>query len=240
MDDSNGLAAVYVSWGTLKNALDDLAGGGIPNVLDRSAFPSLSGGVQSQLLAGLKFLGLTTVDGVPTSDLVELAVTDEAARKIALKRILQQRYSAIVALDLMKATSGQLYEKMAEQYHVTGDTKEKAVRFFLSAAQYAGLNLGRFLLQAKASTGGVPRKRRSTPKASTDEAADDGDSDGDEDAGSPPAKPATGTGRTVELKSGGTLTVSASMDVFKLSPTDRTFVFELIDMLSAYESKAQP
>jgi hypothetical protein len=40
----------------------------------------------------------------------------------------------------------------------------------------------------------------------------------------------------VTLKSGGTLTVTASMDVFKLSPADRTFVFSLIDKLSEYES----
>jgi hypothetical protein len=46
----------------------------------------------------------------------------------------------------------------------------------------------------------------------------------------------SGTARQVTLKSGGTLTVTASMDVFKLSPADRTFVFSLIDKLSEYES----
>jgi hypothetical protein len=52
----------------------------------------------------------------------------------------------------------------------------------------------------------------------------------------PLQQPTTGTSRTVELKSGGTLTVMASMDVFKLTPDDRNFVFSLIDKLNEYEN----
>ena len=43
--------------------------------------------------------------------------------------------------------------------------------------------------------------------------------------------------RMVKLKSGGTLTLSASVD-FWLYPSDRKFVFELIDKLEAYEQPA--
>lgn len=49
------------------------------------------------------------------------------------------------------------------------------------------------------------------------------------------APPPAGTSRSVALASGGTLTVSASMDVFGFSPDDRTFVFDLIDKLLKYE-----
>lgn len=47
----------------------------------------------------------------------------------------------------------------------------------------------------------------------------------------------TGTSRQVQLKSGGTLTVSASADFFQLNVEDRRFVFELIDKLEEYEKK---
>ena len=48
-------------------------------------------------------------------------------------------------------------------------------------------------------------------------------------------QPAPGTSRTVSLSSGGSLTVSATLDLFKLNPKDRAFVFDLIDKLAAYE-----
>lgn len=45
-----------------------------------------------------------------------------------------------------------------------------------------------------------------------------------------------GTSRTVNLASGGTLTISATLDLFSLSPPDRNFVFGLIDELDKYEA----
>jgi hypothetical protein len=47
----------------------------------------------------------------------------------------------------------------------------------------------------------------------------------------------SGTQRVVSLKSGGTLTLSASIDLFKMSSSDRTFVFGLIDKLDEYEKE---
>ena len=39
----------------------------------------------------------------------------------------------------------------------------------------------------------------------------------------------------VHLKSGGTLTLLASIDLLRLLPDDRKFVFDLIDKLEEYE-----
>jgi hypothetical protein len=234
MADESTNAAVYVGWTTFMNAINSLAEG-MPSVVDRSVFPGLSGGVQSQLLAGLRFLGLISEDGTPTDDLSALAVTDEDARKSALNDILRTRYAALFALDLTKTTSAMLYDKMAEAYKVSGDTREKAVRWFLAAAQYAGVPLGRFLLTSKAASGGVPRKQRrngSRSAAAVDEVEDQGEE------APPPARP--GTGKTVQLKSGGTLTVSATVDMFGVSAEDRTFLFDLIDKLNAYERANEP
>lgn len=60
----------------------------------------------------------------------------------------------------------------------------------------------------------------------------------------PKGKPAgngggnSGTSRQVQLKSGGTLTVTASLDFFQLSADDRGFVFDLIDKLEEYEKNS--
>lgn len=226
-------AAVYVSWKTFQNAIENLAQG-IPNQIDRTTFPGLSGGVQSQLLAGLKFLGLVTDDEKPTQALHQLAVTDEAKRKAKLKELLEERYADIFAIDLMKATQQQLLDKMGEAYNVTGDTKEKAVRFFLLALQYLGIQVSRFI-KVPGSTGpanGAMRSRKRSTRRATD-----ADEEKEEEVDTPPARP-SGTSRQVQLKSGGTLTVTASIDLFQLSSTDRDFVFKLIDELNKYEKGA--
>jgi hypothetical protein len=236
-DAKNGVGAVYVSWTTFKNAIEGLAQG-IPNVVDRDAFPGLSWAVQAQLLTGLKFLGLITNDEKPraTPDLHTLAVADEAARKKKMEAILRERYSDLFALDLTKATMGEVTDKMRESYGVSGDTLEKAVRFFLSAVKYVDVPVSRFL-QPKDSAGAAPVPRRRRPgrprQKTTDTAGEDEEQEGDE------PRPSSGTSRSVDLKSGGTLTVSASMDVFKLNAEDRTFVFGLIDKLEEYENKGR-
>lgn len=56
----------------------------------------------------------------------------------------------------------------------------------------------------------------------------------------PKIDPGVGAGesRTVTLRSGGTLTISASAGWLSLSADDRKFVFGLIDELTAYEKKS--
>lgn len=222
-------AAVYVSWVTFKNALEQFVQV-VPNQVDRTAFPGLSGGVQSQLFAGLRFLGLIDDDSKPTPALHALAVPDEAARKKKLEALLRERYSDVFAIDLLKATPAELSTLMEQAYNVTGDTREKAARFFLSAVEYLGIPVSKFLRRENGSGGSTtPRKRRS---ASQRPKGADKDDDDTPDA---PAAKASGTSRTVNLKSGGTLTVSASLDLFSLDEKDMAFVLEIINKLKAYE-----
>ena len=228
-------AAVYVGWTTFKNAVESLAQG-LPNVVDRTAFPGQSGGVQSQLLAGLKFLGLINEAGKPTAALVALAVDDEDERKAQLKAILEQRYKAVIDIDLTKATLAQLNQKMSESYGVTGDTREKSVRFFMSAAEYVGIPLGRFLRPAPGAP--QPMKKRAPRKQTNGELATP-------PAATQPAPVDGSTSQTVKLESGGTLTLTASVDLFQMSAADRDFVFTLIDKLRDYgnaksKNDAQP
>jgi hypothetical protein len=231
-EPESGRAATYVAWGTMKNAIEGLAQG-VHHRIDRTAFPGLSGGAQTALLAGLKFLGLITADGAPTPALHALAVPDEAARKKQLEAILRERYADLFALNLTKITPAMLEEKMGESYNVSGSTRDRAVRFFLSAMQYLEVPVSPLLKRATGNgSSPTPRKRRSIsqrPKGSVADTNDD-----DTTPGAPPSKP-SGTSRTVTLKSGGTLTLSASLNIFDLSDEDQAFVFELIAKLKKYE-----
>jgi hypothetical protein len=236
MADETLKAAVYIAFSSFKNSIDQLSNG-VPNVIDRSVFPGMSGGVQNQLFAGMRFLGLIDDKSVPLPALLELAVPDEAARKTQLKEILQRSYAQLFALDLMKSTPAQLLEKMRTAYGVSGDTAEKAMRFFLSACQYVGIPISPLFKMDKpsngGSAGGARRKgRKPKQKAETVTTVDSSGGGGGTGTGG------GGESRSVTLRSGGTLTISASAGFLSLSSGDRNFVFGLIDKLEEYEAAA--
>jgi hypothetical protein len=226
-------AAVYVGWATFKSCiLEGLTHGGLPNTINRSVFPGQSGGVQAQLLSSLKFLDLTDEKGKPTKALHDLTVPDESARKQALEAILRARYAAIFDLGIERTTMDELTKTMADSYGVSGDTKGKAVRFFLGAAQYAGIPLSAYLLKASGGTNGRRRTRRARTGDPTPAPAAP-----PQFSATPQSTPAGGSQHTISLVSGGSVTIAVSLDMFKLTPEDRAFVFGLIDKLTEYEKK---
>ena len=222
----------YIPWKTFMNTLDALAKS-MPNRIDKSAFVGQSGAIQSQLLLTFKFFGLINDDLKPTPTLDALAVTDEAARKAAMRKLIEEKYAPLIALNLLKTTPSEFAEKMTEAYGISGDTRLKATRFFLNAAEYLGIQVSHLLLRDKTKPIGnttTTRKKR-TNKPRPDDVDDD--DAGDEDD----APPAAAESRSVELRSGGTLTLSATTKFMSLSAADRKFVFELIDSLEAYETQ---
>jgi hypothetical protein len=228
--------AVYVPWRTLANTLDALAEH-MPNRIDKTAFPGQSGAVQTQLLIAFRFLGLIDGDGKPTPSLHNLAVKDEAARKFALKKILEDKYAALFALNLTKTTPAEFAEQMSKSYNVSGDTRLKATRFFLAALAYVGVAVSPLLLRDKTKpigNGGAARRRKATTRLRPDTAGVEEDDSDDED--DDPIQ--VGESRYVTLRSGGTLTLSASTKFMALSPSDRNFVFGLIDKLDEYEKES--
>jgi hypothetical protein len=228
-DAHKPLSAVYVSWGTMKSSLDQLTQG-IHSKIDRSVFTGMAWSVQNQLFAGMRFLGLINANSEPTPTLEGLVTGTEDERKEKLKAVLQNRYSELFALDLQKTTPHQLSQKMAEAYNVAGDTRDRAVRFFLSAAEYSGISLSPLFKKSKTGVAAGTRKRRSPSKAKVDTNS----------VGEIPPQPrshtteSTGTSKTISLASGGTLTLTASVNVMELSTSDRQLVFEMIDKLKAY------
>ena len=229
VDEAAG-TAVYVPWRTIANTLDALADH-MPNRIDKSAFPGQSGAVQGQLLIAFRFLGFIDADGKPLPALQSVAVKDEATRKAAWKKILESKYAALFALNLQKTTPAEFAERMTEAYNVTGDTRLKATRFFLAAEEYVGVPVSPILMRDKTKPIGSGNKA-GTRKRRVRRVEDDQD---DEEDLSNDDQPPAGESRSVLLKSGGTLTLSATAKFMALSSTDRNFVFGLIDQLEEYE-----
>jgi hypothetical protein len=232
MAEEEKRAAVYVSWSTFKNSLDQLAKG-MPSRIDRSVFPGLAWNVQSQLFAGLKFLGLVTPEDEPTLVLSDLVKGSEEERKAKLRKLIESRYAELIAIDLTKATRAHFEEELGRLYAVTGDTRGKAARFFLNAASYVGIPLSSFIAPSKDGSSAVRRPRASGARRSRK----NGNSASKGNQHDTDLRPSSGTSKSVSLKSGGVLTLSATLDLFALNSEDRKFVFELIDKLDGYEEE---
>jgi hypothetical protein len=211
------LPAPYVAFRTFLSTLEGFQAG-LPNRIDRSVWPSLSGAVQGQLLAAFRFLALVDEQGAPTPLLRELAAAGPEARQRLLRRVLEKSYPDLIALELARASPRQL-EEAVRRGGYSGATLRKAASFFLQAAVYADLPIS-VLLRKKTRRGEL---RRAAPRHA-------------------PARPtaAAAESRILRLRSGGTLTLSMDVKFLELSREDREFVFRLLDEMKAYEQEGGP
>lgn len=217
--------AAYVPFRTFLGAIESLEHG-LPKRLDRTIWRSQSGVVQSQIMMALRFFSLVDDEDRPTVALQRLVDGGQEKRQEQIASLLHHAYRDIIQHDLTKMTPKMLEDAM-EQYNVSGDTKRKAVRFFLQAARFAELPMHPLLQGTiRASS---PRKRR---------VKNGRESGGEETPPKPLPVSQGGSTKTVELKSGGKLTVSIDVDVFSMSAEDRQFVFGLIDKLQEYAGGA--
>jgi hypothetical protein len=223
MENPNGnrtehRAPVYIPFKTFITALDTLQVG-MPATLDKSVWASFSGGAQSQTFGAFKFLGLIDENGHVQPILRRLVDAKGDERKAILREIVEKQYAEALALAGKNASFQQLLDLFRE-YGVQGGTLERVVRFFLDACEYTDLKCSPLWAKAKKT---LRRQKR--------------------DEVPPRVKPSEGNTyqdevktsvKTITLRSGGTLSLSLSVDLMALSAEDRTWLFEVIDKLNTY------
>lgn len=154
----------YLPYRTLLNFLERLKVG-LPNRIDRSIMPSMSGAIQSQLLNTLEYLHLINPGtGAPTEKLTELIHSEGAERQRLFKEILMTSYSFLFTEDfnLQRATSNELQECFTKT-GVSGDTTRKCLAFFLKATKDAGIKLSPYIKKQrgpKSKATGIKRKTK--------------------------------------------------------------------------------
>lgn len=156
----------YVAYKTLKNFFRSL-GQGMPDRIDKSVMPSMSGGVQAQLISALKYLGLITQAGMPSGNLHHLAKPDSAEFQKALRETLEESYPFLKSkeINLASATMHQLSDKFSQL--ASGDTARKCMTFFIPAAKDAGIVLSPYIKEPgkRSSSNGKSKKiRPNSPK----------------------------------------------------------------------------
>jgi hypothetical protein len=214
--------AAYVPFKTFLAAIDSLQHG-IPGQIDRTIWRNQSGVIQSQILMAFRFFGLVNEEDQPTPELHRLVEHPEK-RADHIRALLQHAYRSIFDRDLTRMTPRMLEEAM-DQYNVSGDTRRRAISFFLQAAKFADVPMHP-LLAGQIRTNSGPRRRRNSRTVVT---ATDTLSMADS------VTAQVGNVKSIDLRSGGKITLNVVMDVFSTSPEDREFVFNLIDLLQKYE-----
>lgn len=154
--------ATYMSWATLENLWERLDKDGLPPKIDRSILGG-SEGYKTQVLAGLKWLGLIDANGGVTGRMRQF-VEEPARRQELVAELFREKYAKQIELGENNASQRDL--EMSFQ-PLTGNTARKAVSFYLKGAQFADLPISSYFITPrvrKATTGNKTPKRGVTPR----------------------------------------------------------------------------
>lgn len=163
-DDQSVSHPPYMSFKSFRGLLDEMGDRGVPARVDRSFLQHKSGSIQSQLLTGLRALGLIDEDKVP-ADRLRVMAEQPDERPQVLREIVEEYYAR--PLGMQQGTRQQLEEWFRSE-GLSGATVDKGIAFFVQAADFAGLEISpHFRAQGpkrsgsrKTNSGQSGRKRR--------------------------------------------------------------------------------
>ena len=139
------VAFPYVSYRTFRNFLE-LLKEGLPSRIDRSVWgPRYSGTTGQQLMTALKSLNLINENGTPNNTLENLVNSNGTQRQLLIKNILEDKYSEIFQIDLVRATRSQ-FNEIFRSVGINDGMLNKCQLFFIQACQDAGIELSNYIL----------------------------------------------------------------------------------------------
>lgn len=210
----------YLPFKTFLNSLDAFSQG-VPPKLDRSFWRNQSGINQGLLMGAYRYFYLVNERDESTEYLTALALPDK--RAATLKGMIGDQYMIVLDKvgDITKSTLKMLEDAFGEVYSVTGDTKGKAVTFFLKAAQFADMPLSPFLLAQLRNEAKKPRRPRQ--RTGQPEPIYPNNQNG-----------VGGSSHMAALVGGGRVTITISANPFTMPEEDRKFFFALVDLVQKY------
>ena len=147
---------IYVSYSTFTTCLDWLKEMNVtPSQIDRSLWGGkFAGGNGSQLMVGLRFLGLLD-DEKPTERLEGLVRADAAQRKERLADTMRAAYGDLI--EKLPSMTPNMLNKALDELGATDSTRRKAFSFVVNAARGADLPIAP----------GIAKRARNKPSKAT-------------------------------------------------------------------------
>ena len=192
--------------------------------LGRLGFESI---VAQRVLQATRLLDLTDEEGNPTKNLLDFKQAGHDTYKAVFAGILRQAYAPIFAVtgqDPSQRTRQQISD--AFRRHTPDSGRRRIVNLFLGLCAYAEIiaEIPGEKPGPKVRTVSVPRRLVPAAKPPRHETT-----------ALPSETPAVvGSTISTDLRSGGKVTLTVSVDVIDLSTDDRKYVFDLIDKIKGY------
>ncbi|MDM3973276.1 DUF5343 domain-containing protein [Mycobacterium marseillense] len=225
--DSKKPLPPYIAFKTLTDVVERMERDDIPTRVDPSYLDSYAGGYRPTVISNLQTLGLLGKGGEPTERLEALVYANEAERQRLVGELISEFYSDIFALGL-NSTQSQFLEAFVAK-GVRGDTRRKAISFFLKACAYSGVKVGSLWKTPPAAPTGSSAKRKPQQTVSKNDEA-------------PTSEQATvqhGAGErvVVDLGTAGRVTVHVDVKWLELDDPD---VKTLRDAIKSLQQMASP
>jgi len=147
-------------------------------------------------------------------------------RRKILRETVESSYGFVFqpGFKLQSATTHHA-EELFQATGASGETVRRCIAFFLAIARSAGIPVSPYI---------KPHRGKKTVSRSRELVGE-------------PAKASRGAivasgeraSKTIRLKSGGSLALDLSVNLFDLDPVDREFVFQIIDQFREYEETGE-
>lgn len=199
----------YIAFKTLTDVVDRMAEEGPPTRVDATYLDNYAGGYRPTVIGNLQSMGLLKKTLEPEQKLLDLVAATEPDRKALYAALFRDLYPDILSMAL-NSTQGEFLEAFASR-GASGDTRRKAISFFLKGCNYAGIEVGKMWKTPPASTSGARKRTNNKDK--------------DPGNGTPPPTPhnATGSGEIVTIDLGEAGEVVVRVDVKWLQLDNDTF-----------------
>ncbi|MDQ4112042.1 MAG: hypothetical protein M3306_13235 [Actinomycetota bacterium] len=226
-NDTAGFKPPYMSFMTFWNFVGGLAAHPLPPQIDRSLMGSKSGTDQTHLVAALKAFGLIDEEHKVLPPLVRLTEASEDERKSVFAELVRRNYAGPLAVSKENGTASQLETSFRESFGLTGaETVRKSITFFLHAARMSDVQLSPHFKATRPGQGAPGQAKRRPARRKTP-------------APPPPAPEheapkAEGYGLDVELRTGGTMSLSVNVNPLSLRGEDRAFFYDIVDKMTDY------
>ena len=96
-------------------------------------------------MTALKSLNLINENGTPNNTLENLVNSNGTQRQLLIKNILEDKYSEIFQIDLVRATRSQ-FNEIFRSVGINDGMLNKCQLFFIQACQDAGIDLSNYIL----------------------------------------------------------------------------------------------
>lgn len=213
----------YIAFKTLTDLIERMEREDPPTRVDPTYLDSYAGGYRPTVIGNLQTLGLLNDSREPTERMLALVRAPEGDRQHLVGELIKGYYGDVLALG-RNATQGQLLEAFNDK-NVSGETRRKAIGFFINACKYADIGLSpHWKTPAAAKPLGARKKGANTTDNNTGA-----------DAAQTSTKNSQGAGETVvvDLGPAGAVTINVNVAWLVLNDKSVTALREGIKILSS-------